>query len=107
MRATSLPTWPAPKSTTSNQVLSPLHRFHSLEGERGVASTALAERVAEDESTLALGLTGGEHLARDRERGVLEVAAADGARGLRPRRPTCACRVRAAWSLAFQRPGLR
>jgi len=39
----------------------------------------LAERVAEREAALALRFAGKQHLARDLERGVLEVAAADGA----------------------------
>src|SRR6266581_3827972 len=43
------------------------------------SAAALAEGIAEREAALALRLAGEQHLARDLERGVLEVAAADGA----------------------------
>src|SRR5438128_1701674 len=41
------------------------------------AAAALAERVAEREFSFTLRLARQQHLARDLERGVLEVAAAD------------------------------
>src|SRR5262245_43684611 len=59
-----------------------LDRLDPPKRKPGVAAAALAERVAEDEPALTFGFAGGEHLARDLERAVLEVAAADGAAGL-------------------------
>src|SRR5581483_1029582 len=53
-----------------------LHFLFLIENERHAAAAALAERVAEREAPLAARFAREQHLARDLERAVLEVAAA-------------------------------